>query len=41
MYDYLHPSAKGCQIWAEAIEPFVSQHFDPLPPEKPTRKESK
>jgi len=27
MPDYLHPSAKGYQIWADAIQPVVDQYL--------------
>ena len=29
MPDYLHPSAKGYQIWADAIQPVIDQFFPP------------
>lgn len=29
MPDFLHPSAKGYQIWAEAIQPVINEYFPP------------
>lgn len=29
MPDFLHPSAKGYQIWADAIQPVIDQYFPP------------
>jgi lysophospholipase L1-like esterase len=29
MPDFLHPSAKGYEIWANAIQPIVDQYFPP------------
>lgn len=29
MPDFLHPSAKGYQIWAEAIQPVINEFFPP------------
>ena len=29
MPDFLHPNAKGYQIWADAIQPVIDQHFPP------------
>jgi lysophospholipase L1-like esterase len=29
MPDYLHPSAKGYQIWADAIQPVIDTYFPP------------
>ena len=29
MPDFLHPSAKGYQIWADAIQPVIDQFFPP------------
>ena len=29
MPDFLHPSPKGYQIWAEAIQPVIDQYFPP------------
>lgn len=35
MPDFLHPSAKGYQIWADAIQPIISQYFPSVPASKP------
>jgi lysophospholipase L1-like esterase len=32
MPDFLHPSAKGYQIWADAIQPVIDQYFPPAAP---------
>jgi beta-glucosidase len=29
MPDFLHPSAKGYRIWADAIQPVIDQLFPP------------
>jgi lysophospholipase L1-like esterase len=29
MPDFLHPSPKGYQIWAEAIQPVINEYFPP------------
>lgn len=29
MPDFLHPSAKGYQIWADAIQPVINEYFPP------------
>ena len=29
MPDFLHPGAKGYQIWADAIQPVIDQHLAP------------
>ena len=31
MPDFLHPSAKGYQIWADAIQPIIDQYFPAKP----------
>jgi lysophospholipase L1-like esterase len=31
MPDFLHPSAKGYQIWADAIQPFIDTYFSAHP----------
>lgn len=35
MPDFLHPSAKGYQIWADAIQPIISQYFPAASTAKP------
>ena len=35
MPDFLHPSAKGYQIWADAIQPVIDQNFPPGAPATP------
>jgi lysophospholipase L1-like esterase len=30
MPDFLHPSARGYQIWADAIQPVIDQYFPPV-----------
>ncbi len=34
MPDFLHPNAKGYQIWADAIRPEIEKVFGPTPPAK-------
>lgn len=29
MPDFLHPSAKGYEVWADAIQPVIDRHFPP------------
>ena len=29
MPDYLHPSPKGYEIWADAIQPVIDTYFPP------------
>ena len=31
MPDFLHPSAKGYEIWADAVQPVIDKYFPPAP----------
>ncbi len=31
MPDFLHPSTKGYQIWADAIQPFIDKYLGAAP----------
>ena len=34
MGDYLHPTGKGYQIWADALQPIVDKYFPTAKPER-------
>ena len=37
MPDFLHPSPKGYQIWADAIQPIIDQYLPPTAPAAPAK----
>jgi len=37
MPDFVHPTLKGYQIWADAMQPIIDQYAGAKPPAKPDK----